>query len=125
MTLEEAYNSQIAESKQRGSIDTNKISDGYHTFGELYEHRIALWITVCRLNCRLGEAKVWRSEKHSDDTSFEGWFLLGIHDTNSIQMTYHLPMSKWNECHFAERLETAPAWDGHTSADVLDRLRML
>ena len=25
-------------------IDTNLISDGYHTFGELYDHRFALFL---------------------------------------------------------------------------------
>lgn len=27
---------------------TGKTSDGYHTFDELYEHRITLWIALCR-----------------------------------------------------------------------------
>lgn len=123
MNKEEAVNAVIKEC----GIDTNKISDQYHTFGELYDHRIALWIALCRLyhNSTGPSSPVWRSEKHSDGSDLDGWFLMGINQTKSIQMTYHLPMSKWDECHFAQRLETAPEWDGHTSADVLDRLRML
>ncbi len=41
-------------------------------------------------------------------------------------MTYHLPMSKWDECaDFAMELPQAPDFDGHTSQDVLDRLTTL
>lgn len=29
-------------------IDTNLISDGNHTFGELYDHRITNFIALCR-----------------------------------------------------------------------------
>ena len=60
-------------------VDTNKISDGYHTFEELYEHRIRLFIKLCEFmsemtppycegyGCRYGaECRPWRSEKHSD-----------------------------------------------------------
>jgi len=123
MTIEDALNTLILGK----DVDTNKISDGYHTFGELYEHRILLWITLCRLYSTLkGQgATVWRSKAHSDGTSIDGWFLLGVNQTKGIQITYHLPESKWNECHFAEKLDKAPDWDGHTSADVIDRLKML
>ena len=41
------------------------------------------------------------------------------------QMTYHLPMSKWDECNFANTLDKAPDFDGHTSQDVLERIKNL
>jgi hypothetical protein len=34
-------------------------------------------------------------------------------------------MSRWEETNFAPELEKAPEWDGHTPADVLDRLKAL
>jgi hypothetical protein len=107
--------------------DTNKISDGHHTFGELYEHRIALFILLCRTlkNAWGDESPIWKSKKHSDGSSFDGWFILGIYKEMGNQVTYHLPISKWDECIFAEELETAPEWDGHTSNDVLERLKVL
>lgn len=119
--------------KQSADIDTNEISDGYHTFGELYEHRITLFIALLRQKLKeadmLGEPftaqerEIWRSKKHSDGSEWEGWFLLGINKQPGRQITYHLPISKWEECGFAETLERAPEWDGHTTADVLDRLK--
>ena len=116
--------------------------DGYHTFGELYEHRHALWIVLCFSIDTLVKAvpdknplgavengflSVWRSRRHSDgELAFNGdWFLLGINKEKGKQMTYHLPMSKWDECEFAETLEKAPEWDGHTSDDVLERIGKL
>lgn len=109
-------------------VDTNLISDGYHTFGELYEHRIELWIALCRMMQTLGEKMAWRSWKHSDGTSLEGWFVLGIGWKPGQQITYHLPEKYWDRCEFAVTghwNDLAPEFDGHTSADVLERLKTL
>jgi hypothetical protein len=114
-------------------VDTNQISDGYHTFGELYEHRIELFIALCAKLSKsyyycpycTGHREVWRAKRHSDSSEFEGWFVLGIGKDKGKQITYHLPIAKWDECDFAETLELAPEWDGHTSSDVLERLKGL
>lgn len=106
--------------------DNIQISDGYHTFDELYEHRIALWIALCRVLQRTADTPyVWRSRLHSDGSEFKGWFVLGYRCVARKQITYHLPMSRWDECGFAETLDKAPDFDGHTSADVLKRLASL
>lgn len=110
--------------KREKQVDINLISDGYHTFGELYDHRIQLFITLCSLLDE--EHEVWRSKVHSDGTSLDGWFLLGIESKGGKQITYHLPISRWEECErFAYTYEVAPEFDGHTSADVLERLKSL
>ncbi|MCF0059968.1 hypothetical protein MUK70_12015 [Dyadobacter chenwenxiniae] len=115
-------------------IDTNLISDGYHTFGELYEHRIHLWIILCKIyeyewaatnKNPQSSCPVWKSQKHSDGSHWDGWFILGLTDNNGRQITYHLPESKWGECAFAVELEKCPEFDGHTSADVLQRIKEL
>lgn len=123
----EEVNKILQDLKKDCDMDLNHISDGYHTFGDLYEHRIMLWITLCSVIegfvCESGKPNpVWRSRKHSDGTQWDGWFLLGIYKEKGRQITYHLPESKWDDCRFAEELEQAPEWDGHTSADVLRRL---
>lgn len=102
------------------------ISDGYHTFDELYEHRITLYIALCKMIAKeeiLGD--VFKTQIHSDGTSWNGWFVLGIIMRDERQITYHLPMSKWEDCGFAPTLEKAPEFDGHTSADVLQRISEL
>lgn len=108
------------------ALESECTCDGYHTFGELYEHRHALWIALCSMSCFFGCAgEVWRSKRHSDgELAFGGgWFILGIGKQKGEQITYHLPMSKWDECEFAETLEKAPEWDEHTSDDVLELLK--
>lgn len=105
--------------------DTNHVSDGYHTFGELYDHRIALFIALCRARVTADNDVVWRSKLHSDGTSIEGWFIMGIGIVRGEQITYHLPLDRWDETEFAETWGQAPEFDGHTSADVLDRLKKL
>lgn len=114
--------------------DAQKVSDGYHTFEELYDHRITLYIACCRrvlLSPTIYEdgvprdIPVWRSKLHSDGTMFPGQFILGIGERPGEQITYHLPLDRWDETDFAETLERGPEFDGHTSADVLERLKKL
>ena len=107
------------------------ISDGYHTFDELYDHRITLYIALCRLQANGNSCDdfnlhpVWRSKLHHDGSSFDGWFILGIGKKPGEQITYHLPESRWAETEFAETLDKAPEWDTHISSDVLARLKAL
>lgn len=111
----------MREALEKGVEVTGDTSDGYHTFNELYDHRMALWIALCKHYA----GRVWRSKKHSDGGFIEGWFILGMNKEKGEQITYHLPMSRWNGCDFAETLETAPDFDGHTSEDVLYRIEIL
>ena len=108
----------------------SQVSDGYHTIAELYDHRIELYIALCRLlaskfKLQIDGKGIWRSKKHSDGTEMEGWFLLGILTVPGQQITYHLPLARWDETSFASTLDKAPEFDGHTSADVLRRLKTL
>ncbi|NCC41670.1 MAG: hypothetical protein EOM21_20095 [Gammaproteobacteria bacterium] len=98
--------------------DTGKISDGYHTFDELYEHRHALFIALA--NKCLGS---WKSRQHADGTMFDGWFIAGI-ETPKGSATYHLPLRLFDKLYCVE-LDYAPEWDGHTSDDVIERLYSL
>jgi hypothetical protein len=97
--------------------DTSLVSDGYHTFGELYEHRIALFIALCHMAPRLA----WKSHTQSDGTVLDGWFIAGMRKKPGDQISYHLPASYWDKLGVPE-LEKAPEWDGHTSSDVVQRL---
>lgn len=111
------------------SEERGKVSDGYHSFEEYNKHRDQLWIKVTEFlssPADINSPIVWRSLKHSDNTMFEGYFVLGsCRKDGSNQITYHLPISKWNECNFADTLDKAPKWDGHTSKNVLSRLKLL
>lgn len=111
--------------------DTVVGSDGYHTFDELYEHRYVLFIALCRIAVRWAKAEdvgpayergVWRSKRHSDGTMFEDMFIMGLGKKDLEQITYHLPMRMWDATDFAETLEFAPLFDGHTPDDVIKRI---
>lgn len=117
--------------EEYGSVE--EFSDGYHTFKELYDHRIQLWIATASQSYNLhhaqgnGKNPVWRSKNHSDGKPAfgGGWMVLGIGYQFGTQITYHLPESYWAQCDFATSLDKAPAFDGHTSQDVLERLKSL
>lgn len=116
--------------KQIQDYDTNLISDGYHTFGELYEHRYALFIALCQMYLKeeydytdeIKSVNVWKAKNNADGTHWDGWFILGLHPDEGEQITYHLPMKYWDQIDCAT-YEDNPFYDGHTSADVLKRLQ--
>lgn len=108
--------------------DLSKVSDGYHTIAELYDHRITLFIALCRLAAELFNTtnRPWRSRFHSDgNPAYEGWYIMGLGMRKGEQISYHIPLSRWEETNFVATLDKAPEWDGHTSADVLERLKAL
>lgn len=105
--------------------ETMRVHDGYHTMDELYDHRIALYITLCRVLDRSGEAYIWRSKMHENGLGYEGWYVLGIGHQDGRQISYHLPNSTWLETNFAHTLTRGIKFDGHTSADVIKRLGRL
>lgn len=109
------------------NVDTNEISDGYHTFGELYDHRNLLYILLSKYLKRIFylDGTVWRSKYHSDGSEIKGWFILGVGQKKDSQISYHVPADLWDVCQFAIELDRAPEFDGHTSQDVLKRLKAL
>lgn len=91
--------------------DTGKISDGYHTFDELYDHRCTLYINLCLLQ---KERCCWRPD-------FDGWFILYL-ESDSGQISYHCPNKFLVLVKDKITLEDHHPFDGHTSSDVLARL---
>lgn len=107
----------------------SEISDGSHTFAELYDHRCALFLCLIALINQngaqeFGIKRTWYSKLHDDGTSMEGYLVVGI-ETSYGQVTYHLPEHPYLEMLStigADALEKAPPYDGHKPKDVLDRL---
>ena len=101
---------------------TGMISDGYHTFNDLYSHRVALLANLVNAMPDIS----WKSRQHEDGSMFDGMFIVGMHlPTGDI--TYHIEESdrfgsNW-ELFKCEELKNAPAFDGHTPDDVVKRLR--
>lgn len=113
--------------------DIGSVSDGHHTFHELYQHRDLLFCLLLR-----HDPQAWKSRLHDDGTGLGGWFLAGTtlhcaYEDNapgaprhrySVQkpISYHLPEALWDLCQVHE-LPRARPYDGHTSLEVLERLR--
>lgn len=106
---------------------TGETSDGYHTFNELYEHRIVLFCALGRaiLDNEYSRLIPWKSKKHSDGTVWDGWFIAGIGNKKGEQISYHIPIDKWRDFSDFRTRAKAPDWDGHTPQDVLERLKKL
>lgn len=106
--------------------DKRHLSDGYHTFEELYEHRHALFLALCAMLNQMGfDYEMWRAKQHADGTMFEGSFIAGVALKSGEQISYHFPLKLWDKAHFMRTVKQAPIWDGHNSADVVERLYLL
>lgn len=93
-------------------LDMGNISDGYHTFNELYAHRMNLFAVICHAN----QSHAWKSKLHHDGTMYLDYFIVGI-NTPQGQFTYHYHMDHW-DLFKVTVLDNAPEWDTHTANDV-------
>lgn len=108
-----------AELADRG-VSLGELSDGYHTYNELYYHRAILFSIVCADHADIA----WKSKQHNDpsDKMYDGMFIAGI-DTPDGQATYHNDVDPYWDMFDVKELERAPKWDGHTPAQAIERLR--
>lgn len=100
-------------------LSARYIYDGYHTFDELYYHRMILFSIICNSN----KDTAWKSWLHDDGTMFDDSFIVGI-ETPEGQYTYHYGKEYWDSFDVKE-LEKAPQYDGHKPEDVTRLLTLL
>lgn len=107
--------------KTEKAVEINgETSDGYHTFNELYHHRAVLFSVIVKAF----PDKAWKSKQHNDGTMYDGMFIVGI-DTPEGQATYHYDIDPYWEMFKCQELARAPKWDGHTSAQAIERIGKL
>lgn len=94
-------------------VNSGEFSDGYHTFNELYNHRMILFAVICNSNSH----KAWKSWLHHDGTMYEDYFIVGITIEGVGDYSYHYHKDNW-ELFKVKELPTAPEWDGHMPSDV-------
>lgn len=114
-TEDENMDNKTAEiTKAAGVDDIGDVSDGYHTFNQLYHQRAMLFATIVNSN----PDKAWKTHKHEDGKECfgGGWFLVTI-DTPEGSYGYHYEDKYWDyfKC---QELEKAKHWDGYTEDDV-------
>lgn len=103
--------------------DRSTISDGYHTFAELYEYRM-LYSAHAAEGWLAAGIPVVKSWHHSDGEACfgGGWFVVVVDLYPHGQVSNHYPAADWDLFHVPE-VDQAPEWDGHTPADAAARLR--
>lgn len=96
------------------------VSDGYHTFNELYHHRAVLFSVICNIF----KDKAWKSKKHDTGDMYDGMFIVGI-ETPQGQATYHYDINPYWDMFEVKELPKAPKWDGHTPEEAIRRISIL
>lgn len=93
------------------------LSDGWHTFNELYHHRAILFSVICNAF----PEKAWKSKKHHEGDMFEGMFIVGI-ETPEGQATYHYNIEPYWDMFKVKELDIAPWWDRHSADEAINRI---
>jgi hypothetical protein len=126
--------------------DRGSVSDGYHTFNELYEFR-KLYNALLfnewgkqivedrewkkdeqgRLYAKVVKTKykydVHKSTRHNNgELCFGGGWFVVVAILPSGQITNHYPISDWDLFKITEVEKAKYEFDNHTSQDVLDRM---
>ena len=104
--------------------DKSLLSDGYHTFAELYEFRKMYNALIFNEWSRQGLYDVHKSTRHNNgELCFSGgWFVVYANLPNG-QVTNHYKLDDWDLFNIPEKARVSEMFDNHTSADVLARLK--
>lgn len=99
------------------------LSDGYHTFNELYRYRMLYNAAFFNALAKEGSIKICKSRRHSDGEKCFGsddWFVvMAILPTG--QISNHYESKYWDLFNIPES-EIAFEYDGHTPNDAADRI---
>lgn len=104
--------------------ETERVSDGYHTFSELYEFRKMYNALLFNEWYKQGKYQVHKSWKHNDgEKCFGGddWFIVSAMLPTG-QISNHYKKEDWNLFQVEETHKALFPFDGHSSYDVLDRM---
>lgn len=111
-------------STQQTKDSVGEISDGYHTFNELYAYRMAYNALLFNEWFKAGKNDVHWSRRHSDgELCFGGGWFVVVAQTQYGQITNHYELKDLQWFAAIEERETAAEWDGHTPEQAFDRLR--
>ena len=134
---------QALEMEKEQSTITEDTSDGYHTFKELYEFRKIYnatlfnewgkqmeknpkWVSEDNQPVNLPKYDVHKSWRHNDgELCFGGGWFIVVANLPSGQISNHYQAQDWDLFDIPVYEKAKYPFDGHTSKDVLDRLKKL
>jgi hypothetical protein len=104
-------------------VDGNT-SDGYHTFNELYEFRKAYNAALFNEWAAVGKCSVHKSWRHHDgELCFGGGWFIVVAVLPQGQISNHYEAKDWDLFAVPEVERALFEFDGHTGADVVERLK--
>lgn len=110
------------ENKQESVTPTEEISDGYHTFKELYQYRRVYNAMLVNEYENQWLYNVHKSLKHSDwEDCFGGGYFVVQMTLPTGQVSNHYKLEHWDEFK-CEIRGKADEWDGHTPQEALSRM---
>jgi hypothetical protein len=105
------------------AIDGNT-SDGYHTFNELYEFRKAYNAALFNEWAAGGKCSAHKSWRHHDgELCFGGGWFIVVAVLPDGQISNHYEAKDWDLFAVPETERALFEFDGHTGADVVERLK--
>lgn len=108
-----------------GDYDISRVSDGRHSFKELYEYRKLYNALLFNMWACENMYSVHKSKKHGDgELCFGGGYFIVMATTRYGQISNHYRLEDWGLFKCPER-EMADEWDGHTPEIVAHRLKLL
>jgi hypothetical protein len=107
-------------------IEISSISDGYHTFNELYEFRKMYNAALFNEWYQAGKYYVHKSIRHHDgEKCFGGGWFIVVAVLPSGQISNHYKMCDWDLFRCLATEKALFEFDGHTNQDVLNRLKSI
>lgn len=109
----------LLDSLQQEQTDMGEVSDGYHTFNELYYYRMLYNAAFFNL---LPKQWVHKSKRHhtGEECFGGGWFIV-MANLPTGQISNHYELKDWDLFQVPEK-EFADEWDGHTPQEAAERL---
>ena len=109
----------LIDSLQQELVDMGEVSDGYHTFNELYYYRMLYNAAFFNL---LPKEWVHKSKRHhtGEECFGGGWFIV-MANLPTGQVSNHYELKDWDLFKVPEK-EFADEWDGHTPQEAAERL---
>ena len=104
-------------------FDVEDLSDGYHTYRELYEFRKMYNATLFNEWALNGKYCVHKSTRHHDgEVCFGGGWFIVVAMLPGGQISNHYEMKDWDLFKIAVCEKALFEYDGHTAKDTLKRL---
>lgn len=117
------YNSTLSKNQmilQYPQESWGKLSDGYHTFDELYHYRALYNAAFFNL---LPCSWVSKSKRHySGEECFNGEYFIVTAMLPTGQISNHYPIKYWDIFRIPEYEKSPVEWDGHTPEQAAERL---